>query len=266
MISNFNDLGTYKAIVVLNNTGVCLLQRQYYHEALITFKDALDLTKCAQDADQRQIGAEKAVIFLDQASARISKSTKIGGVDQKKKIASTCSITVMHQGDCSTGEILSTFPEFFHGFAFILVYDEEGINVSTDSAIILHNFSVSIRMKEQDKEANNINVSNRYKMIDFAYKIESAAVTILYEYIATPSSNGGVDLKVENNRVEALQLTIVVLNDLILLSRALQLEEHERIARTYVEQLNQLRSSLLDLQDLNLGKSLKKCSSSAQAA
>ena len=86
MISNYNDLGTHKAIIVLNNTGVCLLQRQYYHKALITFKDALDLMKWAQDADQRQIGAEKALIFLDQASARISKSTKIGGVDQK-----TCS-------------------------------------------------------------------------------------------------------------------------------------------------------------------------------
>lgn len=265
MISTPTNVSTYKAVLVLNNTGVTLLQRQRYTDALTTFKDATDLMSCVRDIDRRPMGVEKATSFLEQASVRMSKSTRIGGGDQSKN-ASNCCITVLYQGECShTKEILSTFPELFHGFAYVLEYDEECIDVIADTAMLLHNFSVSIRMKVHQAKTQNHNIVDSCKMMDFAYKVESAADKILGEYISASAHDCDIDSPVRNFE-EAYQLAIVVLKDLMLLSKAIQQEEYEHTARKYTEQINQLRRLLLASQDSSLNSSLSKCKKAAHAA
>jgi hypothetical protein len=265
MTSTPTNVSNYKAALVLNNTGVTLLQRQRYNDALTTFKDATDLMSCVRDIDRQPMGDEKATSFLEQASVRMSKSTRIGGGDPSKN-ASNCCITVINQGECShTKDILSTFPELFHGFAYVLEYDEECIDVIADTAMLLHNFSVSIRMKVHYAGTRNQNIADNCKMMDFAYKVESAADKILNEYIATSAHDCDNDFPVRNCE-ESYQLAIVIVKDLILLSKAIQLEENEQTVQKYTEQLNQLRRLLLASQDSTLNSSLSKCKRAAHAA
>ena len=270
MISTTMNLSTYKAVVVLNNTGVTLLQRQRFHDAMTTLKDATDLMSCVRDDDRRLMGAEKAAIFLDQASARIAKSTRIGGGDQKKA-ESKCSISVIHQGEC-TKEVLSTFPELFHGFAYILVYADDCINVFTDTAMLLHNFSVSIRMNVQHVGIRNHNIAGNNKMMNFAYRVESAAGKILNDYMATSANDCFIELQGNRNSEETCQLAIVVVKDLILFLRmGQQVGDNENIyekytEQKYIEQLQQLRSALLVAQASKPNHSLLKFTIGAQAA
>ena len=262
MISTPTNLSTYKAAIVLNNTGVALLQRQCYHDALTTFKDATDVMSCVRDGDRRHMGNEKATIFLEQASARMSKSTRIGGGRQGKS-SSNCSITVIYQGEGNhTKEILSTFPDLFHGFAYVLVYDEECIDAVTETTMLLHNFSVSIRMSVQQ----NSNGTDNCKMMEFAYKLEHSAEKILNEYIATSAHDCGINIQMRQHCEETFKLAIVIVKHLMLLSKATQQEDYVHTARKYTEQLNQLRILLFAFQDFNMCSSLPKCTTAAQAA
>ena len=266
MISTPTNLRTYKAVLVLNNSGVTLLQRHRYHDALTTFKDASDLMSCIRDGDRKQMSDEKATIFLEKASARMSKSTRIGVGDQKK-IASNCIITVIYQGECSYSDaIMTTFPELFHGFAYMLAYDEDCVDDTTDTAMLLHNFSVAIRLKVHHTGLRHHNSSGNIKMMDFAYKVERAADKILNECIATSAHDCGFYSPLRNCE-ETIQLAIVVVKDLRLLSQEIQQKEDARNADPkYFEQLSQLQTLLFDLRDSRFNCNLSKDATAAQAA
>jgi hypothetical protein len=265
MISTPTSVGMYKAVLVLNNTGITLLQRHLYLEALSTFKDATDLMSCVRDDDRRQMGAEKAKIFLEQASVRMSKSTKIGGDDQPN-IIKNCSVDVIYQGEYNhSKEILSTFPELFHGFVYLLTFDEECVDVLTDTAMLLHNFSVSIRLNVHQTRTLNYKTAMNNKMMEFAYRVECGTHNILNEYIATSAHEYGLDFPARKHE-ETIQLAVVVVKDLMLLSKATQHHDNEVTARKYSEQLNQLRLLLLLVEDSSLTSSLSKCIKAAQAA
>jgi hypothetical protein len=70
----------YQASVALNGTGVSLLERHRYHDALLVFKDALDLIRAAQEENlccsKKSVLQREADIsrHLRKASQRLEKS------------------------------------------------------------------------------------------------------------------------------------------------------------------------------------------------
>jgi hypothetical protein len=284
MMMTPSDTRAYKAIVVLNNSGITLLQRQRYQDALVTFRETIDIMKCIRDGTTQNDRIDtKQALYLNRTSKRISQSTQVmmdptNTVNQDTSSStemntSNLSLTVLTQHDQSnTSEILSPY----HGVTLdcCIVHlldfvDIASVNLNQDTAIILHNFSVAIRVQLPTELSNGTishlptqQMSMFTKYIDFAFKMTNAADTILNEQIeqlemimylsttdvAAVMTSSTSEQLYQEQYIEALQLSIIVVQDLHTLSSMIH-PASNALTHYYHGRLSQTRSSLKDKQD-----------------
>jgi hypothetical protein len=252
-----------KAIVVLNNTAVTLLQRQRYGDAEATFKDAVDLISCIRDGQRRPMVVEKLPIFLNRATRRIARSTNLLGASVSVK-ASKFALTVLEKDANNTNEILSAIPDSCRGYVYKFELDEDSIDTVVDTAILLLNFSVAIRIRAQAHRRNSLLHTTTEKM-NLACKMLTAAHTILNKHVsASYSSEKITHLHVleQQRYVDTLQVSMIVALDLILFSPT---KEHRTNQNTQGNidcffELMELRSKLSDAKDSFLNLPLQEVS------
>jgi hypothetical protein len=261
------NIYTYKAVIVLNNIGITLLERQRYNDAQITLKEAIDLMSCLRDKTRLYMSQEKQSQFLNHASKRIAQSTKApvvvsDGDDDSMNMddaseTSNVSLTVLSQHDTAhnTKEIVSAFhtscSSIVHRLEFI---DEASINLVTDTAILLHNFSIAIRVQlptVMSQHKNSKKLALHTKLIDFAYKIAQVADNVVNEHIGEMDTNICLCHHEDHMQyVETLQISMLIVQDLMVLSSMMFPDQTRRMmSQKYYCKLGHIRSMLLDMQD-----------------
>lgn len=261
------NISTYKAVVVLNNIGVTLLQRHRYNDAQVTLKEAIDLMSCLRDKTRLHLAHVKQSQFLHHASKRIAKSTKAIILEYTYDMdidtdpgtpMPNATMTVLSQHDTTgnnTKEILSAFHTSCSRIVHRLEYiDESSINVITDTAILLHNFSIAIRV-QLPTALSNIKNSRKMalysKLIDFAYKIALVADNVINEHIEQMDMN--ICLRSHEHHqqyIETLQVSMLIVQDLMVLSSMMYSDQKRRtMSQKYYCKLCHIRSMLLDMQD-----------------
>ena len=263
------NLCSYKAVVVLNNIGITLLERQRYNDAQITLKEAIDLMSCLRDKTRQHLTQEKQSQFLSNASKRIAQSTKAlvvvdGDDDDSMNIDDTFEtitpnvpLTVLSQHDTAhnTNEIVSAFHTSLSSIVHRLEYiDESNINLVTDTAILLHNFSIAIRVQLPSMLSHHKNskkLALHTKLIDFAYKIAQVADNVINEHIEEMDTNICLCYHEDHqNYIETLQISMLIVQDLMVLSSMMFPDQNRRMmSQKYYSKLGHIRSMLLDMQD-----------------
>jgi hypothetical protein len=243
----------YRAVVALNNIGVTLLQRRCDSDAIRTFKDALDLMSCIRDDIRRPMIEEKRCIFVEKAYKRIARSTKVKGGDSTVTTARCPEfvLSVLSQHENNASAILSAIPNIHCGFAHRLELDESNLDHVTDTAMILHNFSVAIRMKSKSTEKKCCR-----RMVERSYMVAQVAGNILFHQFEALER-----CQIEKNE-NYLQVTLTVVQDLVLLC-SIQKEIVE--ARKYYGKLGLISSMLTEIQDFTLAR-IQKVNVGAKAA
>ena len=267
------NICTYKAIVVLNNIGITLLQRQRYNDAQVTLKEAIDLMSCLRDKTRLSMSREKQSQFLHLASKRIAQSTKAivlvaDGEDNDSSMHTeedesettmlpNVALTVLSQHDTArnTKEIVSAFHSSCSSIVHRMEYmDEANINLVTDTAILLHNFSIAIRAQlptvmSHHKSSKKLELHT--KLIDFAYKIAQVADNVVNEHIEAMDTNICLCHHEDHQQyIETLQISMLIVQDLMVLSSMMFPDQNRRImSQKYYGKLGHIRSMLLDMQD-----------------
>jgi hypothetical protein len=241
----------YRGVVALNNIGVTLLQRRCNYDAIRTFGDALDLMSCVRDAERHSFVNEKRSSFLKTASKRMSRSTKEEGCDASSHAsASTFQLTVLCQHENNTFDVLSATSDLYSGLVFRLELDESKLDSVTDTAVILHNFSVAIRAK-----APWARKKARRKAMERATLVSHVADDIISRQLESSEYN-------HEQQEEILKVAMAVLQDLIVLH---SYQKEYNVATKYYSKLASVRSRLLRSQDFKLSK-LQKIYVGAKAA
>lgn len=241
----------YRGVVALNNIGVTLLQRRCNYDAIRTFGDALDLMSCIRDADRHSFIDEKRSAFLKTASKRMARSTKEEGSDaMSHAVGSTFQLSVLCQHENNTSEVLIATSDLYTGLVYRLELDETKLDIVTDTAIILHNFSVAIRAKAPRRSKKS-----RQKAIERASLVSHVADDILSRQLESSEYD-------HEQQEEILKVTMTVLQDLIVLH---SIQKEFSMATKYYSKLASVRSRLLRSQDFKLSK-LQKIYVGAKAA
>ena len=265
-----NNICTYKAVIVLNNIGITLLERQCYNDAQVTLKEAIDLMSCLRDETRLHMSLEKQSQFLNQAAKRIAQSTKalVDDVDNDVNMSmdndaietatSNASLTVLLQHDTvqNTKEIVSACHPSCSSIVHRLEYiDETSINIATDTAILLHNFSMAIRVQLVPTDLSRYESSDklalRTKLIDFAYQIARLADNVVNEHIEEMEMNCCCCYHQDHQQyIEALQISMLIAQNLMVLSSMMNPDQNRKIiSHKYYHKLGHIRSMLLDTQD-----------------
>ena len=267
------NIGVYKAVVVLNNIGITLLERQCYNEAQVTLKEAIDLMSCLRDETRLHMSQEKQSQFLNQAAKRIAKSTRAlvddaddddndinmsMDIDAIETTTSNVFLTVLSQHDTAhnTKEIVSACHPSCSSIVHRLEYiDETSINIATDTAILLHNFSMAIRVQLVPTDLSRYESSDklalRTKLIDFAYQIARLADNVVNEHIEEMEMNCCCCYHQDHQQyIEALQISMLIAQNLMVLSSMMIPDQNRKIlSQKYYHKLGHVRSMLLDTQD-----------------
>ena len=269
------NIGVYKAVVVLNNIGITLLERQCYNEAQVTLKEAIDLMSCLRDETRLHMSQEKQSQFLNQAAKRIAHSTKariaVNDDDDEEKEkeedssmsmddasgGTTMSLIVLSQHDNThnTKEIVSTCHLSRSSIVHRLEYmDESSINLVTDTAILLHNFSMAIRVRlstELSYHSNSKKLALHSKLIDFAFKIARLADDVVNEQIEEMETiMYSCPYDDHQQYIETLQISMLIVQDLMVLSSMMFPGRNRKImSQKYYSKLDFIRSMLLNVQD-----------------
>jgi hypothetical protein len=251
MIEQTNTSMGQKAIVVLNNTGVTLLQRQRFGDAEVTFKDAVDLMSCVSDNRRRPMMTEKLPIFLNRAASRIARSTIVSEVEVSPQ-ASDFFLRVLEKEENNVNELLSAIPGWCRGYVYKLELDEESLNAVVDTGKMLHNFSVAIRMRVQ-QQGGNSSLPNSIERMKLAHRMGQCAHSILFEHVSTSDANQEdtkLSIYEQQCYADMLQVSVIVVLDLILFSSAEHpTSETTQMTQNYFKQLIELRSKLDDVQE-----------------
>jgi hypothetical protein len=242
----------YRGVVALNNIGVTLLQRSCNYDAIRTFGDALDLMSCVRDAERHSLVDEKRCAFLKAASKRVARSTKEEGSDLMSCHASgsTFQLSVLCQHENNTFDVLSAVSNLYSGLVYRLELDESKLDIVTDTAIVLHNFSVAIRAK-----APRTRRKSRRRAFERAILVSHIADEILSRQLESIEFN-------HEQQEEILKITMSVFQDLIVLH---SIQKEVNLATKYYSKLASVRSRLLRSRDFELNK-LQKMYIGAQAA
>lgn len=245
------SLSDYRAVVALNNKGVTLLERRCHRDAMETFKDALDLMRAISPESQkrREMSVTERNECLKKASMYAARSTpRTSGADDSEAAVTAVSstagsppvsfyLTVLAHDHHSTEALsaaLHEIPSGASGSVLLIEFDEDDINLNIDLSVLLHNYSMSCRMKSLTTK----NTEKSHHLIERAYKFAHVANKVLSQ---------------ENNFLEddyqlerTLVLSMLVLQHLVLLSS--QRGENDE-ARKYYGELGQLRASFLEAED-----------------
>jgi hypothetical protein len=153
---SFVCIRSYKAAIALSNTGVGLLERNRFSDAMATLKGALDLMRSAfpqndQECQQVSQSKKEAEIYhlLNQASQRLARPLS---AEEKRKalLELPFSLTVLPD-DQSPKAVLHTISEIASSHdAFAIRIDDsktcdDSKFLDVDSAIILMNYGTASR-------------------------------------------------------------------------------------------------------------------------
>ena len=220
----------YRAVVALNNMGVTLLERRCHRDAMATFKDALDLMADIRPVSQKlkRLSAIERNELLQKAtrctvrSAPVSESTSPTSFD----------LTVLSQDNSpeAVSVALHTVPSGSSGFALLIEFDECTINLSIDTAILLHNCSVACRMQSLATKKK----TKASQLLERAYKLTQVSNNILSQES---------DILVDELELERASIvSLLVLQDLMQLSSQ---RGDKDTARKYYCELGLLRAHFL---------------------
>ena len=254
-----NNISTYKAVVVLNNIGITLLQRQLYNEAQVTLKEAIDLMSCLREEKTRpNITQEKQSLFLHRASKRIAQSTSSCAMDWDGDVPVVdVSLTVLSQHEVArnTKEIVSGFHTSLSRIVHRLEYiDESCINLTTDTTILLNNFSVAILVQlptVTPSQKNSKKLAMHSKLLDFAFKITLVADKMINENIEQICMNVcSCDNELHQQYIEALQISMLIVQSLMVIVSMMHPDEDRKmLLHNYYGKLGHIRAMLLDMHD-----------------
>lgn len=268
LLNMTTNISTYKTVVVLNNIGITLLQRQRYNDAQVTLKDAIDLMSCLREEKTRpQITQEKQSLFLHRASKRIAQSTSSCAMDCDDDATMDVSLTVLSQHDVAqnTKEIVSGFHTSLSRIVHRLEYiDESCVNLATDTAILLHNFSVAILVQlptvtSSHSHRNSKKLAMHSKLLDFAYKITLVADKMINENIEHICMNiCSSDHELHQQYIEALQISMLIVQALMVIVSMMHPDENRKmLLHNYYGKLGHIRAMLLDMHDPSIDSILE---------
>lgn len=246
-----DSLLDYRAVVALNNIGVTLLEQRCHRLAMMTFKDALDLMGALR-LPTSQRTSERA-FFLQNAFQHMSFSLAQSITEITATTSASCelfdlkALTLDNSADAITAA-LHGFPSGNSGFAFRIEFDEHNTNLNVESATLLHNYSVTCRMKALvTKKSSRVS-----KLFERACMFSEAANVILSRETAVLEE----DFQLER----AVVASMLVLQDLIQLSS--QQGDKDNVTKYYGE-LGHLRTILTDTIDDSPTVSYKAVASAA---
>ena len=231
-------LADYRAVVALNNMAVTLLERRCFRDALASFKNALDLMGSLrpESSNQRRPSAEKQNVFLQKASKSVARSTRT--VEASAARSGFSLTTISHDDSAEVVTVaLHEIPSDFSGFVFMIEFDESNVNLSIDSSIILHNFSVACRMQSWEFK----NTKKKRQLVERAYMFAQVANSILMQESDI--------LEDELQMKRALVVSMLILQELIQLSSQ---QGDMDTSRKYYCELGHVRSFVSDTEDGNL--------------
>ena len=136
----------FKAAVALSNTGVTLLERHSYHDALSVIRDALFLIRAAFPGDEAiQPWLESAIhSALHKASQCLFRSHS---TQEKGNQAATFNLGVLSDNQCRPTDVLLATEEV-DGCAIRIDdswYDEGVKSMDSEASIILFNYGTACR-------------------------------------------------------------------------------------------------------------------------
>jgi hypothetical protein len=230
----------YQASVALNGTGVSLLERHRYHDAMLVFKDALDLIRAAQEetlcCSKRSISQREAEIshYLRKASHRLEKSTFC-----THEFSPITNIIVLSD-NLSPKLTLQIAKELFNSeSAFALRIDDcrssdDTFSMELESATILYNFATAYLCYLRTVP------SSEAKLFQGPYRFFHLALGVI-------SRKSAFDVE-EVDDMEAMRMLVVsilVVKSLMHLSSRLRMMND---AKGYHDKLCYLRAALLRLE------------------
>jgi hypothetical protein len=251
----------YNAAVALNNTGVALLKRQCYGDAMVTFKDSFSFIRrafpepvCLADPSSEENTAFDAEAYnlLYDASQRLAAPMPEECLDQELKLRFFSDNDMLpeqefvefavHDNPCTSSPVAIRIDRQSNYF--------EDINLDVECAIILHNYALACRRHSRTDKA----ACNSEKLAEGAFKVSYMAWGILghQRAILTPCQS-------EMRRL--MLLSLLVLQHMIQLCFALDMP-HE--GRKNAKKLGHIRAAFIKVQrPLLEGTSSNKCSAAA---
>ena len=200
----------FKAAVALSNTGVTLLERHCYHDALVTIRDALFLVRAAFPGDEykQAMWKEGAIHFaLRRASHCLARSLP---VDERKQAG--CNLKVLSDNQSCPTEVVRAINEA-EVFAVRIDdsrYDYDCVSpIQSEVSIILLNYATACRcLQSSDRTTPN----NPSSLLHEAFNILRMAHGILArQYCVLPLKHAPDEF--EASRM--IGITVIVLHNLI---------------------------------------------------
>lgn len=162
----------FKAAVALSNTGVTLLERHCYDDAIVTIRDALFLIRAAFPGNEsKRMWKESAIHFaLRRASHCLSRSLP---VDERKQVA-TCNLKVLSDNQSCPTEVVRAINEA-EVFAVRIDdsrYDDCVYLMHSEASIILLNYATACRcLHSSDRKPNPSLLHEAFNFLHMAYGI-----------------------------------------------------------------------------------------------
>jgi hypothetical protein len=235
----------YNAAVALNNTGVALLKRQCYGDAMDTFKDSFSFIRKAfpepvshADPSSQENTAFDAEAYnlLYDASQRLAAPMPEECLEQELKLRFFSDNDMLpeqefvdiavHDNPCTSSPVAIQIDRQSNDF--------EDINLDVDCTIILHNYALACRRHSRTDKA----ACNSEKLAEGAFKVSYMACGILGHHRAILTSN-----QTEMRRL--IILSFLVLQHMIQLRFELDMP-HE--GPKYAKKLGHIRAAFIEVQ------------------
>lgn len=171
---------SYKAAISLSNTGVTLLKRQFFNEAVATMRDALRLVREAlQDNCPMSLGSNteaKIDQFLHEASKSLAESMEVIATSLNQ------SLSVHVISDEFDKDMAHRAVNAAHGEEIIAIRFENNRewDMNTfhhDAAVILLNYGTACRCLARVSQSPSTPLLSAYRFFQMAYRVLSRTPT-----------------------------------------------------------------------------------------